>query len=69
MSGRTLRHYGLFQLNGNHATIEKLVGERPRPRASKKIATSLRSTIRNPRDGRTVAFYQCSNCSRLVWRG
>ncbi|MGY4623307.1 hypothetical protein [Bradyrhizobium sp. USDA 4486] len=31
------------------------------------VVTSLRSTILDPHNGRQVAVYQCSNCSRLVW--
>lgn len=32
------------------------------------IVADLKSTILDPRDGRKVAVYQCSNCSRLVWK-
>ena len=31
------------------------------------IVTDLRSTIL-AREGRQISVYQCSNCSRLVWR-
>ncbi|MCW1988717.1 formate dehydrogenase maturation protein FdhE [Bradyrhizobium diazoefficiens] len=30
--------------------------------------TEVRTTILDPREGRQISVYQCSNCSRLVWR-
>ena len=32
------------------------------------VATFLRATMLDPRDGHRVAVYQCGNCSRLAWR-
>lgn len=32
------------------------------------IVTEVRSTILDPHEGRQISVYQCSNCSRLVWR-
>lgn len=53
---------------------EELVVTQPawtdlRPRCEDcHIITEVRTTILDPREGRQISVYQCSNCCRLVWR-
>ncbi|SFJ59407.1 hypothetical protein SAMN05216525_12938 [Bradyrhizobium sp. Gha] len=48
-------------------TEPTLVDVRPRC-GDCHVVTSLRSIILDSREGREICVYQCSNCSRLVWR-